>query len=362
MNHIYIHIPFCTSKCPYCSFHSTTDFDDNIIAKYISRVLKEIELYKKKYELAPETIYFGGGTPSILHPEHIEILLSQFDLSSIKEITLEINPTRAVEKYFMAYKELGINRISIGVQSYKNDELKLLGRSHNIEETKRLITLNSMFGNVFTNMSFDLIYGLPNQTLYSVRQTLQKLTTYKPSHFSIYCLSLDENVPLYRLKDYLPSDETLSDMYYFISDYLQNKGFMQYELSSFAKNKKVSLHNMAYWSGKEFLGLGASASGYLGKKRYKNNDLSDYLSGSFIKESTTLLKKDIEKEYIILNLRKTQGLYIPAFNEKFGTSFLKKYEKVINNLLQKGLIIVTDYVRISPEHYFISNEVLCEFV
>jgi len=397
ISHVYIHIPFCIKKCYYCSFYSEL-FND--ISNYIKVLIAEIDFYNEKYNIKPTSIYFGGGTPSLLQPSQIQKIISRLDTTNTKEITIEVNPATVSTQKLLRFYDAGINRFSIGVQSMLDKELKLLGRMHN---TKDILSLNfSKLGNV----SFDLIYGLPNQKIHDVIKTLRKLISMDPQHFSIYCLSLENDVPLYKMINQIPNDNILSDMYFIIKEILEQNRYIQYELSSFSKNIQFStfsnskkntyesIHNLAYWSSKYYLGLGAGASGFLPfpeneeknsisnyinenyfdyKKqismnymhyRYQNHNLSDYLQkkNNYIKNKIILSDTDFETDYIITGLRKTRGIEITEYEEIFKESFLKKYNQEIKKMLNNDMIIVNDYIKLNQKFYFLSNEVLCEFL
>ena len=461
IRHIYIHYPFCQKKCGYCSFYSVI-FEKSLVQKYLYKLHLEIDDYIKKYDIIPETIYFGGGTPSLLKANEIDKILQRFDLSQVKEITLEVNPATITINDLRAFRDIGINRLSLGVQSMDDSELEILGRSHRVKDVMSLYEAG--LNDIFDNVSIDLIYGIPPPTFRDggggrgrtnkcprhEGRTIQAVTSvgkalvrsvkndfddrkrngqvrciqrkseisatehsglvrslrknippyprsplYPPlrrgarqkciphipaSHISIYCLTLEENVPLYKMKDRLPDDEKLSEMYFHLCDVLQKNGFEQYELSSFCRDGKVSLHNLCYWSSKNYLGLGAGASGYIENFRYQNHELDSYLSDvnehNFIKEIINLTSDDIEKEFIITGFRKTKGISIKEFNEKFGCDFREKYKNSIKKMLKMGLIEVNniddmlphptfiggDYIRIKKESYFVAYEVLCEFI
>ena len=357
--HVYIHIPFCIKKCGYCSFYSE-GFDGGLADKFINSLQDEIAFYSDRYQILPETIYFGGGTPSLLGSADIERILQRFDLSQVKEITLETNPATVTIHDLKEFRHIGINRLSIGAQSMIDRELELLGRIH--KATDVLSLYDSGLGELFENISYDIIYGLPNQKVMDVKHSLRELLSLKPSHFSTYCLSLDDSVPLYNSIDYIPSDEILSEMYYLISDMMLEHSYEQYELSSFALDDNISQHNMCYWSSTYYLGLGAGACGYLDSFRYQNSELKDYLEGSCIKEKVELTPADVEKEYIITGLRKTEGISFTEYEKRFGCRFEEKYAATIRKMLEKGLIEVSNYIRLRPKYYFLSNEVLCEFL
>jgi len=402
-NHIYIHIPFCIKKCGYCSFYSVV-YDEDLVEKYVDFLSDEIETSplpppKRRGSSRVQTIYFGGGTPSLLKPLDIEKIISKFDLSDVKEITLEVNPAtvffnkndnKSVDNslggcrkgYSLSdYRGLGINRLSLGTQSMKDTELEFLGRVHKVQDVISLY--ENGLSEIFENISHDLIYGLPNQSLSDVEYSLREILKFKPEHLSIYNLSLEENVPLYKYNSQLPSDDLVADMYYLIRDIMLGNGYVQYELSSFCKPNKESLHNLSYWSFKDYLGFGAGACGFVDGYRYENPELEGYIASkrinppnpskipptplykggnmAFFKKGWILVK-DLEKEYIITGLRKAEGISLSDYEERFGHSFLEKYSKPLKKMLENGYIEVDNFIRLCPDYYFTSNEVLCEFI
>jgi len=348
--------------------------------------------YQRTLDITPQTIYFGGGTPSLINPDSLSTILSLFNLSQTTEITLEVNPATVTISEMRRYKEIGINRLSIGAQSTRSSELRLLGRSHT---TADLLALYQQgITDIYDNISLDMIYALPHQTLADMNTSLHDLVNLHPQHMSIYCLSLENDVLLYKQAPHLPTDEMTAKMYHHIRETLSHCGFTQYELSSFCRDGKVSAHNLCYWTGEYYLGLGAGASGYIPMQfpsfggvsakqterassdginavptvtaspiRYQNSMLNDYLSGKYIAHSDTLTPDDIEKEYIITALRLTEGLSLKKYEEKFHISFTDKYAQTLQRLAGKHLIEVNDEaVKLAPDYYFVSNEVLCEFV
>jgi len=359
IKHIYIHIPFCIKKCGYCNFYSVT-CDNDIKQRYIAALTAEIKEYLSKYDIAPETIYFGGGTPSLINSDSLYNILSLFPQEKIKETTIEVNPATIGINDIKKLKEVGFNRISIGAQSTQDSELKMLGRLHSSADLSTLY--NKGLKEIFNNISLDMIYGLPDQNMSSVEATLHNLLDLSPNHISIYCLSLEGNVPLKKLASHIPSDETLSNMYHNIRAILSDEGFTQYELSNFCTGGQVSLHNLCYWTNEQYLGLGANASGYIQEVRYQNSELSDYLKGNYVAEMYKPSAEDTEKEYIITALRLASGISLQNYEERFHAIFTEKYSGAISHLTKNGLIEVDDTIRIKPEYYFLSNEVLCEFV
>ena len=366
INYIYIHIPFCLRKCNYCSFYSEK-FASELKNRFVSFLIKEINQVKQRFKIKPLTIYFGGGTPSLLDVSDIQKIISQFDLSQIQEITLESNPKNITSVFVQKLSEIPINRISLGAQSFIDSELNLLGRLHNSEQISRAFELIRNQG--FNNISLDLIYGLPNQKMLDVQFSLERIIELNPEHVSLYCLNLEENVPLYSKKHLIPEDEVIAGFYDLIRRELISSGYEQYEISNFAKKGFESKHNLCYWSDKLYLGFGPSAAGYFVNTRYTNPaDLEEYFETIKTYHPAaaglgSLCKKDHEKEFIFLSLRKTKGMNLKEFQSKFDENFLKKYEKIIARYLKKKYLEINeDFIRLTPKAYFVSNEIFSEFM
>ncbi len=385
IGYVYIHVPFCLKKCNYCSFFSV-EFSKEASCRFVEYLIKEINLFKQKYSIKPKTIYFGGGTPSLLTAVQINSIISQFDISKVEEITLECNPVNIDDKFVDELKSTPINRISLGAQSFLDSELKILGRLHNADKIGNAYKILRVYG--YENISLDLIYGLPNQTQEDVEFSLNKIIQFEPEHISTYCLSLEKDVPLFSRIDQIPADETVAEFYYHIRAKLISAGFEHYEISNFAKKGFISKHNLCYWNDEYYLGLGPSAAGYLNNchpkcpdeigmyrrindeeniiYRYTNPaNIKEYykmLDGNMIMTDKTILNEnDHEKEYIFLGLRKAAGLDLKDFETKFETDFTEKYDRVINKF--NNLLEINDKkLKLKPEAYFISNEIFSEFM
>lgn len=354
----YIHIPFCEKKCNYCDFTSFK-FSDTVSSEYISYLLKEIELYKNSYDLSEvqKTIYFGGGTPSLLSIEDLKKILSNFNYNKDTEITIELNPKTVNKEKLRKYKDLGINRLSIGVQSFNNVFLKTLGRIHNNEEAEKIYYEARELE--FNNISLDLMFSLPEQSLESLEKDLEKLFLLEPDHFSIYSLIWEEGTKFYKdlitgkLKE--TENELEAQMYEKIIEEAQKKLYKHYEISNFSKQGFESKHNMIYWENKNYLGLGLSAAGYLGNIRYKNY-------GSFkryyekldninfpIEEREILTQEDIEAyEYLVGFRILGKKMYPTDRNIKiFEKSVRDKYlikEGDAYIMTKKGLMFFNDFI------------------
>lgn len=365
VEHIYIHVPFCVKKCGYCSFYST-GYSETEADKYVSALKQEINLYRQKYQLKPKTIYFGGGTPSLLKADAVRSIIKRVGFSEETEITLEANPSSITQEYAYQIAKAGINRVSMGVQSMLQKELDLLGRIHDVQQVKDALLCLRKAG--IGNISLDLIYGLPDQKLEDLEYSLNELIALTPQHISTYCLSLEKDVPLYSLKNKIPEDEIVAEFYEFIRTRLQRAGFEQYEISNFARIGKESKHNSSYWEDRPYLGLGPAAAGYLDGKRYNNPSLLEKYNQQIVDEVIMpdfeeLSAAEHESEYIFLQLRKCRGINLENFMHIFTHNFVDKYVDKIEKFTKLGLMKVENgHCYLTPEAYFISNQIMSEFV
>ncbi len=360
----YIHIPFCERKCNYCDFVSfslkSSNYKKNI-SRYISYLKKEIEIYKKILVLTEnqQTIYFGGGTPSILTAEEINEILKNFKYGSRTEITLEVNPKTVNEKKLKEYREIGINRLSIGIQSFNNKILKTLGRIHSSEEAVETYNLARRLG--FDNISLDLMFALPKQNKEDLENDLDKLFKLNPEHFSIYSLIWEKGTDFFeRLEkgELKATDNDLeAEMYERIIKLAKKNNYIHYEISNFSKKHFESKHNKNYWKNNNYLGLGLSASGYLGNLRYKNYSSLDEYYKSLDLENFPVNKE--EKEYLtqeemevykyLLGFRmlekplEPKGKYIEICGELLRKGYLKKIEKSFA-VSKRGLMLFNDFI------------------
>lgn len=374
---IYIHIPFCKSKCYYCDFTSYTGKED-CIKNYVKCLNEEIK-YNATIPMVVRTIYIGGGTPSYIDEKYIksilEMIYKNYKVINNPEITIEVNPGTCSLKKLKAYREMGINRLSIGLQSSNDELLKEIGRIHNFEEYVQTVKWAKKAG--FENISTDIIIGLPNQTIYDVEDSINKVLELGVKHISVYSLIVEENTKMFNLinskKLALPDDEIERYMYWFSKRKLEDNGFIHYEISNFALPGYMSIHNMDCWSQKEYLGFGVAAASFMNNKRFSNtNSIDTYIeninNGKFLKNRNIdeiLNNDDLAKEYIILGLRKVMGFSILEFIRKFGTNPLFTYDKEFNELLKQNLLEI-DYnnytVRLSKKGLDFANIVWEQFV
>lgn len=372
MSAVYIHIPFCKRRCLYCDFITTAN-KGTMLPDY-ARAL-QLEILNSPFPIEKaRSVYFGGGTPSLLTPEQIAVLLkavqTRYGLANDAEITLEVNPGTVSEEYYRQIRELGINRLSIGAQSFLDKELKLLGRIHNAQEA--IVSFNSARKAGFGNISMDLIFGLPGQSLNDWQKSLDQIAGLKPEHLSIYSLILEDNTPLTRAIEAgrLPKldDDLIADMYEMTMDKLRVIGYEHYEISSWAVNPSFeSRHNKVYWTGHDYLGFGVGAVGCVAGRRMRNTEsIEDYIlkleqfarrhcdlkggnlsveaerSGEMslaVVESEVLSREEQMKEFMILGLRMTrEGVSEKSFFERFAVEMTVKFGEEIDRLLSFDLM------------------------
>jgi putative oxygen-independent coproporphyrinogen III oxidase len=335
---LYIHWPFCVSKCPYCDFNSHVAH--NIIDHdlWLDSYLKELEYFLQILENKKiKTIFFGGGTPSLMKPSIPEGIINWLYkkglLSSIEEITLEANPTSVEASLLQSFKDIGINRVSLGIQSLNNERLKQLGRTHDsLEAIKAIETAR----NIFERFSFDLIYATENQTLTEWKSELQEAMTFAPDHMSLYQLTIEKGTKFYKLHQandlILPDNDIASDMYLYTVDFMQQKGYNQYEISNFAKPAQECKHNLIYWHYGEYLGIGPGAHSRLCFHNKKPSAMMTYHQpqkwlnltqecGSAIQSSVQLTDTEILEEILMMGLRLNSGISDDKIKKYFGKSF-----------------------------------------
>lgn len=374
---IYVHIPFCMSKCLYCDFNSFAKKDE-CIEPYIKFLIKEIEEYAKvNKDILVKTIYIGGGTPSYIKEKYIKEIINtikqNFEIIKYAEITIEVNPGTVNKRKMECYYKSGINRLSIGLQSSNDKLLKLIGRVYKFEDFLETVRIAQTVG--FTNINADCMIGLPTQNIYDIEETLNVLINLRLTHISVYSLIIEPNTPIEKkinsgeLK--LPDEEIERYMYWFAKRKLEENGYLHYEISNFAKPLFRSKHNLDCWNQKEYKGFGISASSYENGVRYtniekidtyiQNIENGDIKANSIIEEKQD--KEAMMKEYMLLGLRKITGVDINEFIKKFAISPLYKFNKEITKLLREGLIEVNEHsIRLSKKGLDLANIVWEEFV
>lgn len=370
---IYIHIPFCKSKCIYCDFYSITDTQK--VNDYIIALKKQIKSFKKKNRnCIVDTIFFGGGTPSLLEPEQIDEILTCirniFIVRKSCEITIESNPGTLDSKKLSRYKAIGINRLSIGLQSCHNDELKMLSRIHTKESFEQVFVLARIEG--FDNINIDLMYGLPGQTKAKLLKTINYVLSLNPEHISLYSLKVEPNTPLNQMSDLLstiPDEEKQYDMFIEARTLLEKNGFTQYEISNFAKEGKECKHNLIYWHSKEYIGFGCAAASYFNGELYsyvKNIDTIIESPTNPVKsvcESTILSNKEQAKQYLMLAFRLNEGIDIKEYEERFNLNFEEEYLPLMKKYIDNGFIKKTQKgYCLSQDGLMVSNYILSDIL
>jgi oxygen-independent coproporphyrinogen III oxidase len=345
---LYIHIPFCLSKCGYCSFYSIRSL--NLIPEFIAALKKEIEYYGNVF-LSFDTVYLGGGTPSLLSIGQLETIFKtinkSYKIDPHAEITMEVNPGDVSLEYFQVMHSLGINRLNIGVQSFDDNILKFLGRRHNSAEA--IASINDSRKAGFDNIGIDLIYGVHGQKIPLWKKTIQHALSYAPEHISCYQLSLETSTPLH--KEYatqginLPAEKEQLNFFQTTADELENAGYIHYEVSNFArKDKFKSRHNQKYWQHAPYLGLGPAAHSFLGNRRWWNTSavktyLKEIAQGKIPVENTeTLSAEQLQLEALFLGLRTKAGIDLKRYKTSYGVDLLKDKKIVIDSLIKNNLV------------------------
>ena len=367
---LYLHIPFCRSKCHYCDFCSMPRADGETVAAYV-RAMQE-DLVKKApacRAYTVDTVYFGGGTPTCLSARQLSSLLetvkAEYHLLPDAEITLECNPATGSYEDFLALRRAGFNRMSIGLQSAHKNELRALGRLHDFDGFLR--TWEAAVRAGFTNLSADVMQGIPEQTRRSYLETLTRLVSVSPSHISAYALSVEEGTNFGNRRDslILPDEEETRAMYMEGSAFLARHGYAQYEISNFARKGYRSRHNLKYWSCEEYLGFGPAAYSFFGGERFGNSrDVEGYIKGMTVeceREAVTLW--EAANEYVMLRMRLCEGVSASAFEARFGSGFREGFGKALETFVPTGLVARRgDGYAFTPEGMYVSNAILSEIL
>ena len=377
---VYIHIPFCKQKCYYCDFISYAN-NEKYFEKYVQALIKEINNFLYNNDVEIETIYIGGGTPSIIDAKYIEKIITIFQeknlLENTKEITIEVNPGTVDEDKIKSYKKIGINRLSIGLQSTDNNMLKQIGRIHCYEDFLNTYRLSRKIG--FDNINVDLMIGLPNQKISDVKNSLEKIINLKPNspeHISVYSLIVEENTPIEKMINggnlKLPDEKTERNMYWYVKNFLELNGYKHYEISNFAKEGYETKHNLDCWNQKEYIGFGVAAHSYINDVRFgnisniekyiKNCENNEFEKNKIIDE----VEEDIfskEQECMLIGLRKIDGISIQEFKNKFGDNPIFVFKNELSKLVDDGLIVVDfDNIKLTNKGLDLANLVWEEFV
>jgi oxygen-independent coproporphyrinogen-3 oxidase len=368
---VYLHIPFCRSRCSYCDFATDVYKSAEIVESYVSAISKEIQYFPNKEAI--DTVYFGGGTPSLLSARQLETILNAvrggFFVTKNAEITMEMNPATVSLETLKDYKNLGVNRASFGAQTFDDAELKRLGRKHTANDVRETIEL--LRKAEFENVSFDLIAGLPRQTLGDWKRNLSEALKLQPEHLSLYLLEIHQNTPLAEQirsgRQPLPDEELAAEMYEVLLETISQKGFEQYEISNFARPGYESKHNSKYWTLDAVYGFGCSAHSFDGINiRYSNErDTAKYVSLLESENSAIVQKETIDaaSEFIFLGLRLTKGIDLDNYEKRFGVDLVEKYAEDLARLEVLQLIeFEENYLKLTGKGALFSNEVFAVFV
>ncbi|HEX8566034.1 MAG TPA: radical SAM family heme chaperone HemW [Pyrinomonadaceae bacterium] len=373
---VYLHIPFCRSRCSYCDF-AVSIYQSDLAEKYVEALCEEVQSSKFKVQCpAIDTIYFGGGTPSLLTPKQAEKLLrsvsDRFSIQPNAEITMEMNPGTLTPQIARDFRSLGINRASYGAQTFDDDELKRLGRRHTAEDVRKTIDL--LRDADFSNVSFDLIAGLPGQSLKDWQRNLNEALILKPEHLSLYLLEIHEGTPLAKHisegKQPVPDEDLAGEMYSFLLEKIAESNYEQYEISNFCLPGFESRHNSKYWTFDPVYGFGCSAHSFDGEHRRWANarDTNAYIkliekTGAAIVEETVLDEKERRAEFAFLGLRLMRGVCLADFERKFGVALLDEYGAALEESFEAGLIeIEENRLRLTGKGALFSNTVFAAFV
>lgn len=360
MKSLYIHIPFCKNICSYCDFCKLI-YKEDLVIEYLNALDKEIkEHYQNE---AVETIYIGGGTPSALNDVALEKLFeitSQINKSNLKEYTFECNINDITEKLIKKLIQEGINRLSIGVESFNQEKLTFMERTANFKDVQEKIIMIKSLG--LTNINIDLIYGIPNETLAILKNDIKQILKLNPTHISTYSLILENHTKL-SSKEINPIDEEIEvKMYDYIRKKLASKKFNHYEISNFALNNYESIHNLTYWDNLEYYGFGLGAHGFIEGFRYENTrNIDEYIKENYRLEEKLISKQEMMENEVMLGLRKIVGINLQKFFDKYEVNIQDVFP-VKPLLKNKDLIYENGYIKINPEKIYLMNEILLKLI
>ena len=359
---LYVHIPFCVRKCNYCDFCSQPPKGD-MIDRYFDRILHELDGYRRTPRISIDTVFIGGGTPSILPHGYMsrlfEMLRDTFDISDNAEITVEINPGTVTREKAEEYKSLGINRISLGLQSIHENELKILGRIHTFADFEEAFNLLRSLG--FANIGVDLMYSIPEQTVESFTETVDRVIAMGPEHLSVYSLILEEGTPFGDAPDALslPTEDEECNMYDIARLRLAAAGYTHYEISNYARAGYECKHNLKYWKCREYIGIGAAAHSFFEGARYGNT--RDLLE--IVRDPEYTDDGDREGEFVMMHLRLRSGLPLCEFEARFGYSFLDAHRSAVDFFLRQGVMVhENDHLALTERGFYLSNTIMVELM
>lgn len=360
---IYIHVPFCRGKCPYCDFYSV-NLSEELLAAYTDETIRRIEQLKE-YDITADTVYFGGGTPSLLGGKNVLRIMSALhecvSIDAKAEITVEANPSANLGEFLLGCSAAGVNRLSLGMQSAVQNELDAIGRKHSSDDVLRAIDCAHSLN--INNISLDLMLGIPYQTKESLCASLEFINKSAPSHVSAYMLKIEEGTPFYKMRNSLktPNDDSMADIYEFAFEGLEKLGYIRYEISNAARNNMLSRHNVKYWNCDEYIGLGPAAHGFfMGKRYFFERSLKNYLSGYSPKFDCI---GGTEEEYIMLRLRLTEGLTEQGMTERFGHGIPEAIISKAEKFSKIGLCKCDETgISLTGKGMLVSNAIITEFI
>lgn len=364
---LYLHIPFCRSKCPYCDFCSFPRPDPQVMSDYVACLIRSIEQWGEKCgSRTVDTVYFGGGTPTLLSSADAERLtaavFSGFSLQKDAEVTLECNPATVNRETLAVWKSGGVNRISVGAQSAHPQELKALGRLHTWRDVCHTVEMARSVG--VDNLNLDFMMGIPHQTADSLMETLRQAISLSPQHLSAYCLMLEENTPFARRGAEalgLPDEDGVADLYELASAYIGSRGYEHYEISNYAKEGHRSRHNLHTWQGREYIGIGVAAHGYMDGVRYGNSrDIKAFLEGKDITETQQMLSlEDVGEEAIMLGLRLSDGVDLSVLSKHYLLTLSEDFWSLCDTLAHRGFLRRRDQkISLTEKGFLVSNQVI----
>ena len=376
---IYIHIPFCRSKCAYCDFNSAPPESDEIVTRYVDALIAHMESYRTAAgEYEPDTVFIGGGTPTSLPPEElyriVRAVKKNFSLVKNAEFTIECNPATADYSTFTRLHRMGVNRLSFGLQSAHENELKALSRCHTRKDFARSYKMAREAR--FDNINVDLMFGIPYQTGTSLAHSIKYVAGMRPEHISLYDLKIEPNTPFgkeyEKIKPTLPTEDDNADMYFGAIDLLSSLDYRQYEISNFARDGKMCAHNLKYWNCDDYLGFGVSAHSYFNGSRFSfTPDIKKYIEGVTIPTSNVCMTEECEQiderermgEYIMLRLRLASGIDEREFMRRFGFSFEKIFGEKCEWFIRSGFMTQKNGIyALTPRGMFVSNYILTEIL
>ncbi|MBE6585310.1 MAG: radical SAM family heme chaperone HemW [Ruminococcaceae bacterium] len=364
---VYIHIPFCKSKCPYCDFCSFPHPDEALMSAYVDRLAESLALWGEKCKhRGVDTVYFGGGTPTLLPQNSVSTLLSavshHFHLLPDAEITLECNPATINRTLLSLWHEGGVNRLSMGAQSAHAIELKGLGRLHTWDDVIRTVEISRAVG--IDNINLDFMIGIPHQTPQSLIATLDAAISLAPDHLSAYCLMIEEGTPFAKRGVQalgIPDDDGMADLFELASSHIKSHGYEHYEISNYAHPGKRSRHNLHTWQGKEYIGIGVAAHGYVDSVRYGNSrDLKAFLAGEDIVESRRIItSQEAVEESVMLGLRLSDGIDLADIFRRMGKEISSQTNALLRRLSEQGLIRSNGTrISLTDQGFLLSNQII----